>query len=303
MNSSAPKKRGAQGRPGARCTRGLACQCICKRNAHEHTGSAEAVRPSLRNGFTAYIVLSPARLGLFVTVIAKEACFLGIRHLPLGRQDHTILPYACAALVSRRLRVHRSPRPTSVTIAIRPSCGCGMARNKQLICPRDQARPLRHIGTTGKSAKCCQVLFADAMLVASRHPEERKKERAPTGERSAFVPGMTSEIASQALRMTSASRASRSCGRCLRGARSLNARWRPLRCGREYRRGKARFCARPYRYEWSCFPTWPTASPRWHGAIPQRCAAVFHRRRPAGSRSARDRRGESRANTAHGIRR
>jgi hypothetical protein len=31
--------------------------CI-KENAHEHTGSAEAVRPSLRNGFTAYIVLS-----------------------------------------------------------------------------------------------------------------------------------------------------------------------------------------------------------------------------------------------------
>jgi len=31
--------------------------CI-KENAHEHTGSAEAVRPSLRNGFTAYFVLS-----------------------------------------------------------------------------------------------------------------------------------------------------------------------------------------------------------------------------------------------------
>jgi hypothetical protein len=34
-----------------------------------------------------------------------------------------------------------------------------MARNKQLICLRDQAQPLRHIGTTGNSAKCCQVLF------------------------------------------------------------------------------------------------------------------------------------------------
>jgi hypothetical protein len=31
------------------------------KNAHEHTGSAEAVRPSLRNGFTAYSVLSPVR--------------------------------------------------------------------------------------------------------------------------------------------------------------------------------------------------------------------------------------------------
>ena len=40
-----------------------------KKNAHEHTGSAEAVRPSLRSGFTAYSVLSPARPGLLVTVV------------------------------------------------------------------------------------------------------------------------------------------------------------------------------------------------------------------------------------------
>jgi hypothetical protein len=45
---------------------------VANKNAHEHTGSAEAVRPSLRNGFTAYIVLSPARPGLFVTVIPKK---------------------------------------------------------------------------------------------------------------------------------------------------------------------------------------------------------------------------------------
>jgi hypothetical protein len=49
----------AQGRPGARCTRGLVCK-IVQRNAHEHTGSAEAIRPSLRSGFTAYSALSPA---------------------------------------------------------------------------------------------------------------------------------------------------------------------------------------------------------------------------------------------------
>ena len=34
-----------------------------------------------------------------------------------------------------------------------------MATNKQLICLRDQARSLRHIGTTGNSAECCQGLF------------------------------------------------------------------------------------------------------------------------------------------------
>jgi hypothetical protein len=38
-----------------------------KEHAHEHTGEAEAVRPSLRNGLTAYFVLSPAT-GFLATV-------------------------------------------------------------------------------------------------------------------------------------------------------------------------------------------------------------------------------------------
>src|SRR5713226_643209 len=57
--SCPPETTRAQGRPGARCTRGLVCK-IVRRNAHEHTGSAESIRPSLRNGFTAYGALSPA---------------------------------------------------------------------------------------------------------------------------------------------------------------------------------------------------------------------------------------------------
>jgi len=43
--------------PGARCTRGLV-RNVHKRNAHEHTGEAEAVRHPLRSGFTAYTMLS-----------------------------------------------------------------------------------------------------------------------------------------------------------------------------------------------------------------------------------------------------
>ena len=43
------KSKRAQGRPGARCTRGPVCLLLGK-NAHEHTGSAEAIRPSLRGG-------------------------------------------------------------------------------------------------------------------------------------------------------------------------------------------------------------------------------------------------------------
>ena len=53
--SSRPMR--AQGRPGARCTRGLVCNGTTK-CAHEHTGPAESIRPSLRNGLTAYGALS-----------------------------------------------------------------------------------------------------------------------------------------------------------------------------------------------------------------------------------------------------
>jgi hypothetical protein len=44
--------------PGACCTRGLVCNSA-KKDAHEHTGTAEALRHSLRSGFTAYAALSP----------------------------------------------------------------------------------------------------------------------------------------------------------------------------------------------------------------------------------------------------
>ena len=62
-----PLKKRAQGRPGARCTRGLVCN-VHKKCAHEHTGPAESIRPSLRSGVTAYFVLSPVN-GSFATVI------------------------------------------------------------------------------------------------------------------------------------------------------------------------------------------------------------------------------------------
>ena len=46
-----------QGMPGACCTRGLVCNDGV-RCAHEHTGTAGALRHSLRNGLTAYAALS-----------------------------------------------------------------------------------------------------------------------------------------------------------------------------------------------------------------------------------------------------
>ena len=61
------------------------------------------------------------------------------------------------------------PTPRVVTCATPLSSG-GMAQEVKLICLRDQARSLRHIGTTGKSVKCCQDLFDGSMRFSSLLP-------------------------------------------------------------------------------------------------------------------------------------
>jgi hypothetical protein len=90
-----PQER-AQGRPGARCTRGLVCKKQ-KEHAHEHTGSAEAVRPSLRNGFTAYFALSPVTG--FLATVAREKFPTNLTPAS-GRQDHTTSPSTSALFVN-----------------------------------------------------------------------------------------------------------------------------------------------------------------------------------------------------------
>jgi hypothetical protein len=131
--------------PGARCTRGLACKGR-KKCAHEHTGTVGTLRHSLRNGFTAYAVLSRRRIRL-VTVasglrlIETRSGSKSLRRLDTsnGCQDHTVLPYASAPFVLRAVSAHgqtalrtllapdatasTASHPASVTIAKRPSLG------------------------------------------------------------------------------------------------------------------------------------------------------------------------------------
>ena len=80
------------------------------KSAHEHTGSAGASRPSLRNGFTAYFVLFPEN-GSFASVAYKTLSHPeGLTPAP-RRRNHTTSPYASATLVRHGLGVHRiSPR-------------------------------------------------------------------------------------------------------------------------------------------------------------------------------------------------
>jgi hypothetical protein len=83
-----------------------------ERDAHEHTGSAEAVRPSLRNGFTAYFVLSLAT-GFFVTITRVMRSIIANLTPASGRQDHTTSPSAICAVRQKRIGVHRIPSQRS----------------------------------------------------------------------------------------------------------------------------------------------------------------------------------------------
>src|SRR6201995_2974364 len=65
-----------------------------------------------------------------------------------GDQDHTALPSALVSLVRRHPRVHSIPLLTSVTIAIRPSSGSGMA-TINTIWISDKANYFRRHGLTG----------------------------------------------------------------------------------------------------------------------------------------------------------
>ena len=106
LSTSRPLVEKAQGRPGACCTRGLACD-LRKQIAHEHTGQREhsglpcamALRlTSCSSRRTALLPPSPALLIARLTPAPR-------------RPNHTTSPYASGAYVYRAPSVHRiSPR-------------------------------------------------------------------------------------------------------------------------------------------------------------------------------------------------
>ena len=93
------------------------CAICAKKNAHEHTGTGGASRPSLRNGFTAYFVLSPEN-GSFATVVSEKLRFsseLNASTATSGPHDFAVrirAPTSCAISVHRippRVRDVREP--------------------------------------------------------------------------------------------------------------------------------------------------------------------------------------------------
>src|ERR1700756_3195111 len=104
--------------PGAQCTRSLVCEVVVE-DAHEYSQRSHRKSPGIpaRNGFTAYVELSPA-IGFFATVAGSA---LATNLTPASRrQDHTILPSARKALSSEAPPASTASNPASVTIAIRP---------------------------------------------------------------------------------------------------------------------------------------------------------------------------------------
>src|SRR5947208_4652615 len=118
--TSRPIEQRAQGRPGACCTRGLACD-LRKQNCTRAYRAAGTLRPSLRNGFTAYFVLFPENG--FLASVAPEKLSLLLDLTPAPRRpNHTTSPYASRTLACARFASIASHR-TFVTIASAPQLG------------------------------------------------------------------------------------------------------------------------------------------------------------------------------------
>src|SRR5450755_2586355 len=142
------------------------CAIVVIERTRVTTSTPESPGIPARNGFTAYVALSPVT-ELFChrrpqsKVLSKpgRADLNSANLTPAsGRQDHTIVPYA--AIVSGQhagdrsqvfrpaLRSHRAQNaaastathPASVTIMIRPSGGVGWREFVEMICPTGEAK-------------------------------------------------------------------------------------------------------------------------------------------------------------------
>ena len=120
-----------RGRRECRVRAAPAVSCAKKLHigAHEHTGERRTLRHPLRNGFTAYFVLSPVS-GLVVTVTPAETCLKSLTPAS-RRQDHTTSPYALSFRPRSRMRLTQKrpphPIPTLGDDGQRPSSGMGRA--------------------------------------------------------------------------------------------------------------------------------------------------------------------------------
>ena len=107
VRCASPENRGRR-EDRVRAAPAVPCAIGNRNGAHEHTGSAESIRPSLRNGFTAYNVLSPV-IGL--DCHRRRRKLLSANLTPgSGRQDHTTSPSASVPFV-KSTSTSTAPQP------------------------------------------------------------------------------------------------------------------------------------------------------------------------------------------------
>jgi hypothetical protein len=146
-----PKQRGRR-EDRVRAAPAVSCAKVDKKNAHEHTGSAETLRPSLRNGSTAYIVLSPARPGLLVTVIPRKPELLRDLTPAIGASGPH--DFAVRSTIARLAILLRPSHPTRAFRDVRNAPLDGWdAGNTQLIWVKNKAEYFSRRGWTGFRAR------------------------------------------------------------------------------------------------------------------------------------------------------
>jgi hypothetical protein len=123
------------------------------------------VRHSLRDGVTAYFVISPA-IGLSCH---RPRAMRQHRHELTSAsrcQDHTTSPSAFRAFVFRASKRPSHPAPNVRDDREAPLFIRHGTRGKMpLICPTPQAKGLRQINATGKSLEQPQILSSDEQLL------------------------------------------------------------------------------------------------------------------------------------------
>ena len=130
------------------------CALLLGKNAHEHTGSAEAIRPSLRGGLPAYSALSSVT-GLSCHRHLREVLLPANLTPASGCQDHTASPSATAALVIRRHRVHRIP--PHVRDDHEPPLSSGETGQADKTDLPDMLSGVLPVGLFCRSRGCCRV--------------------------------------------------------------------------------------------------------------------------------------------------
>ena len=123
-----PKSKRAQETPGARCTRSPAWMLVTR--GVVTTGSPEHPAFPARWCYGLLRALPGDRAFLPPSPPGRLPRELDASVGASGPHDFAV---HVSAVRQERLRVHRIPRPTSVTIATRPSCGNGMADHTQVI--------------------------------------------------------------------------------------------------------------------------------------------------------------------------